>query len=292
MNQIFTCSACRTALYFPTLRLIYLLVFMVTSGCELMDFWPLARGDKNQQEERFLSSAGEEMRYGIPLTEKDLADLPGHPLVDHYQEAQLLTTNNSQPEKSLDVSIKPSSLCTGELTTYYMDKCVRLARFYIWHKTSSTKDVTNMITESVITSYSERPSKCSDYPCQQALLSDAFYYSQQSFLALYPGANNDGIMNHLYPIYVLHSPENHQYLTRSLKEKQDLMSRRNYQDRGILFYTASGKSFGNTEIYRFVLSKKKVLFAQGPWSYMLAYFSHPYSLDAHLGSVLVNDETN
>ena len=201
-----------------------------------------------------LSSQGEEIRHGID---------PTH-FIRTYHSGEV--TGLTDPPQRCPAS-----------TTLFRQQCVELVRFYLWHKKSLPQ-------ESRITTTA--PSKdCAGAPCDLP----GYVYSSHSFLAMVPSKATSAVKDHIYPIYSLSSPSGHQYLTRSMVEKENLMKYHGYQKPTVLFYVAPGKSLGDISLYRYRPSAStEAHHFDGPWHYQFggASANELPKFDGNLGWVL------
>lgn len=88
------------------------------------------------------------------------------------------------------------------------------------------------------------------------------------------------------PVFALKSPESWLYLTISSHDHKQLISQ-GYTSLGILFYVLPGKSYGNTQLYRYRSSEHSAipLSLQGPWYYSWNTKHHDKIFDGSLGGI-------
>lgn len=211
-----------------------------------------------------LSASGEEIRHAVPT--------PHRTSVRRTVARQQLTAHGANATGSTPGDhphpLRGARPCALE-TAWFSGQCTPLKRFYIWqHTTTGSHRIT---------------------PEPPAQASPGYTYSGHSFVAMLP--QDQRPVPNAYPVFALTSPQGEQYLTRSTTEQANLTRHHGYSQGTILFYVASGKSFGNQKIYRYKYPRPGIT-AQphhyhGPWRYSFGQATDSaMSFDGSLGWVL------
>lgn len=233
--------------------------------------------DLNQTNQRF-SQAGEEIRYGVDLR------VSSQPLA--YTQSLIALRNSPFSHSPFTKSGSSKETC-GPNKRWFMGECAHIKQFYVWQSTSPSK-------HHHITTTSPHPCKQPVHDtCAKTHSSSArkgYIYSNQTFMALTSHEPSSAVSQHGYAVYALTSPHGYQYLTRSQVEKDNLTRYYGYKDSKILFYVASGKSFGNQKIYRYKQNSQTQSpqddHNRGPWSYEVGDSASSAHFDGSLGWVL------
>ena len=247
-----------------------------------------------------LSTNGEEILHAVhphhfnPTTLAALRQTPSHqhPII-HQSSANATVNSSAAPWQT---KTKPSSQSCNTTTTWFMGECVKLQRFYVWQNSGGSGDhlITRISPQAQHACLTKQNCDQHAYPNN---LTD-YTYLKRSFMAMVASRDASTVQQYGYPIYALISPQGHQYLTRSHTEQANLTQHYGYNEARILFYVASGKSFGDHKIYRykhlqaFNSLNSDGYHYQGPWHYDFGQSTEiSSSFDGSLGWVLSSTST-
>lgn len=155
----------------------------------------------------------------------------------------------------------------SENQVLYSGYCLDNKAFYIWHGGAS--NATKITDRSSVDCGT--PAACADL--------GGFEYSGEAFIAVSSGPSD--VLDALYAVYSLSSPEGGQYLTSQPQERDHLLQNEEFSGGDILFYLVPGKAMGEDQLLRFQRAD-----SPGVWRYQIDFSdASGYAYDTTVGYV-------